>query len=47
MTSANEPMAKIHDRMPVIVAREDCLRWLSAELTDPEEIAPMLAPYPA
>lgn len=30
-TSANELVGKIHDRMPVIVAEKDFLRWLGAE----------------
>jgi len=47
VTDANELVAKIHDRMPVIVAPEDYDRWLDPELTDPMEIQRMLAPYPA
>jgi putative SOS response-associated peptidase YedK len=47
VTAANELMAKIHERMPVIVAPEDYARWLDLELQDPIEIGPMLAPYPA
>lgn len=47
VTDANRLMAKIHDRMPVIVAREDYARWLDPHLTDPNSILPMLAAYPA
>lgn len=47
VTAANELMAKIHERMPVIVAPEDYARWLDLELQDPVEIGQMLTPYPA
>jgi len=39
----NEMMAEIHDRMPVILHREDYARWLSAE-PDPEDL---MVPYPS
>jgi putative SOS response-associated peptidase YedK len=43
-TAANELMAPIHDRMPVIVAPEHWQEWLAA----PTEAAlPLLAPHPA
>ncbi len=47
VTDANELMAKIHQRMPVIVAAADYARWLDPSLGDPGEIAKMLLPYPA
>ena len=47
VTDANPLMAKIHDRMPVIVARENYAHWLDPHLTDPGAILPMLTPYPA
>jgi putative SOS response-associated peptidase YedK len=47
VTQANELMARIHDRMPVIIAPEVCSQWLDPATTDPDEIARMLAPYPA
>lgn len=40
---ANEMVAEIHDRMPVIIAKEDYEEWLSSE-TNPGEL---LRPYPA
>jgi len=46
VTDANQLMAKIHDRMPVIVAPEDYSRWIDLELQDPVDIGKMLAPYP-
>jgi putative SOS response-associated peptidase YedK len=47
VTDANELMARIHDRMPVIVAADDYSRWLDPELHNPVEIRTMLTPYPA
>jgi putative SOS response-associated peptidase YedK len=44
-TVPNELMEKIHDRMPVILKREDEKRWLSPE---PEEfLTGLLKPFPA
>lgn len=40
---ANEMVAEIHDRMPVIIAKEDYERWLSSE-PNPSDL---LRPYPA
>lgn len=45
-TRANELVAAVHDRMPVIVARERYAAWLAAE-TPAEELAPLLGPWPA
>jgi putative SOS response-associated peptidase YedK len=47
VTAANELMAKIHDRMPVIVRPEHYPAWLDAKLTESQAITPMLEPYPA
>jgi putative SOS response-associated peptidase YedK len=42
-TAANELMAKVHERMPVIIAPEDYERWL-----DPRQpVQDLLQPYPA
>lgn len=43
-TQANPMMAKIHERMPVIVAAADYEPWLSGE---PQQAAQLLRPYPA
>jgi putative SOS response-associated peptidase YedK len=43
-TDANELMAKVHDRMPVIIAPEHYQAWLDPAYPDPEEL---LAPFPA
>jgi len=42
-TDANELVADIHDRMPVILSRYDYARWLSEE-TDPRDL---MRPFPA
>ena len=42
-TDANELVADIHDRMPVILSRSDYMRWLSEE-PDPRDL---MRPYPA
>lgn len=44
-TSPNELMATIHDRMPVILKREDEQRWLNGD--DGHELLSLLKPYPA
>ncbi len=45
-TGPNAVMAGIHDRMPVILQREDEAEWLDPTLTDPG-IVTLLQPYPA
>jgi putative SOS response-associated peptidase YedK len=42
-TDANELVAGIHDRMPVILTPDSCTRWLSEE-RDPREL---MRPFPA
>jgi putative SOS response-associated peptidase YedK len=42
--SANDMMAHIHDRMPVIVGRENYDRWLANIEPDPRDL---LLPYPS
>lgn len=41
-TAASAKLAAIHDRMPVIVAREHWAAWLSRELRDPLALPPLL-----
>jgi putative SOS response-associated peptidase YedK len=43
--SPNELVAKIHDRMPVILDKQNCWKWL--EEKDPIKLQGMLSPYPA
>src|SRR5665647_3325063 len=44
---ANEIMAPIHERMPVIVRPSAYPRWLDPTITDPVALADILKPYPA
>ncbi|MGI8858469.1 MAG: SOS response-associated peptidase [Thermomicrobiales bacterium] len=46
-TQPNELMAEIHNRMPVILRREDEEEWLDPNNTEPEHLLPLLRPYPA
>jgi putative SOS response-associated peptidase YedK len=46
-TAANEVVAPVHDRMPVILGRDDEERWLAAGPPEREELAALLGPYPA
>ena len=46
-TKANEIVAPLHDRMPVIVARQDHETWLDPSIESAPPLRPILAPYPA
>lgn len=43
-TAANEPMAALHHRMPVILERDDWDRWLDPDVDRPEDLDPLLVP---
>lgn len=43
----NTLMAPIHDRMPVIMRRDDEARWLDIEQSDPAALMALLRPYPS
>jgi len=43
-TSANETIAPIHDRMPVILERGDHAAWLDPAVGDPGRLLPLLRP---
>jgi len=45
-TTPNELMAPIHDRMPVILRKQDYAKWLDRE-TDQETLLSLLKPLPA
>lgn len=45
-TTPNEVAAQVHDRMPVILAKDDHDVWLDPEATDPERLRPLMVPYP-
>jgi putative SOS response-associated peptidase YedK len=46
-TRPNDLMAPIHNRMPVLLDRDDALVWLDPERTSPEEALHVLRPYAA
>lgn len=46
-TEANDLLRPVHDRMPVILRREDEERWLDSNQADPSRFLPLLRPYPA
>lgn len=46
-TAANELVAPLHDRMPVILKRGDEDRWLTGDAPAPDEMKKILGPYPA
>ncbi len=45
-TRANPLLARLHDRMPVIVEPADYARWLGEEPAEPAELKALLAPCP-
>ena len=45
-TAANAVLAPIHDRMPVILPPSEYARWLDPTLKDPDELSPLLVPFP-
>ncbi len=46
-TAANDDMTHIHDRMPVIIQRQDYERWLDCKAGSADAIGDLLAPLPA
>ena len=46
-TTPNELVAPVHDRMPVILERDDEIRWTDARVTDPAAVLPCLRPLPS
>lgn len=46
-TEANPLMARIHERMPVIVAPERYAAWLDPQTRDPEQVRALVVPFPA
>jgi putative SOS response-associated peptidase YedK len=46
-TGPNELMARIHDRMPVILERDAAHRWLQRGSIGPDEITALATPHPA
>ncbi|MEX2114728.1 MAG: SOS response-associated peptidase [Pirellulales bacterium] len=46
-TEANALLRSMHDRMPVILDREACERWLDANVEDTAALEPLLRPHAA
>jgi putative SOS response-associated peptidase YedK len=46
-TAPNSLLATFHHRMPVILTPEAEGIWLDPQVTDPERLLPLLAPFPA
>ncbi len=46
-TTANDLVAPLHERMPVLIDPGDFGRWLDPACRSPEELLPLLLPYPA
>lgn len=46
-TAPNPLMARIHDRMPVILRPEDYAKWLTSESRQPMDLNNLLTAYPA
>ncbi len=46
-TSPNELLQSVHNRMPVMLKRNDEERWLNPDETEPERLLPLVVPYPA
>jgi putative SOS response-associated peptidase YedK len=46
-TDANDLLAPLHDRMPVIIPRSAYGLWLDPAVTDPDMLRPLLVPFPS
>jgi putative SOS response-associated peptidase YedK len=46
-TQPNSLVGAVHNRMPVILHREDEEAWLNPDITEPEHLLPLLQPYTA
>lgn len=44
-TQPNEVVGKIHNRMPVILEKDEEKEWLNPDLTEPSDLKHMLKPY--
>jgi putative SOS response-associated peptidase YedK len=43
-TSANNDIARIHDRMPVVIRPEDFSRWLDCKTQEPRDVTDLMTP---
>lgn len=46
-TEPNDLMKPLHDRMPVILGRDDFELWLDPRVNEPESLTPLLVPCPS
>src|SRR4051794_20571865 len=46
-TTPNDVVGKVHDRMPVILQKDDEVTWLNPVITEPGQLLPLLQQYPA
>lgn len=46
-TDANDLLAQVHDRMPVIIPKNTEDLWLAPDVHDPDTLLRLLRPYPA
>ena len=46
-TTANQLVAPVHDRMPVILSKEDEQVWLNSKMVDSSRLLSLLKPYPS
>lgn len=46
-TSANALVAKIHDRMPVILSASEYDQWLDRQITEAQQLEALYAPFPS
>lgn len=44
-TDASEDVRSVHDRMPVILHREDEETWLNPDISEAQQLLPLLRPY--
>ena len=44
MTDSNEFIAQFHDRMPVILGKDQWPIWLDPNIQEPEGVQPLLGP---
>ena len=45
-TTPNDTVGKVHNRMPVILSKENEEVWLNPDIVEPEKLLPLLTPYP-
>jgi putative SOS response-associated peptidase YedK len=43
-TAANNDVARIHDRMPVVIRQEDFSRWLDCKTQEPRDVLDLMKP---